>query len=123
MHRRRRRRHSHCHRRSFLRLLGLVRSRIRCGQSIEEASGGRLACAWTVEQGEAGAVTAAPVGEELSLPGPVRRVGAGPSPRWKTEGDARPQLVASYRNYFHFISRLVMNCYGGAGGEEVHEVR
>ncbi len=79
LHRRRRRRHSRCYRRCFLRLLGLVRSRVRRGQSIEEASGGRLSCAWTVEEGEAGAVTAAPVGEERSLPGPVRRVGGGAS--------------------------------------------
>ncbi len=50
MHRRRRRMHSHSYRRSFLRLLRLAGSRVRRGQSIEEASAGRLACARTVEE-------------------------------------------------------------------------
>ena len=55
LHRRRRRRHSHDYGRTFLRLLRLVRSRVGRGQSIEEASGGRLACEWPDEVVTAGA--------------------------------------------------------------------
>ena len=77
LHRRRRRKESADTTRAFLSLLRLVKSRVGRGQLIEEASEGRLACAWTVEEGGTRAMTAAAVGEERSLPGPVRRVGGG----------------------------------------------
>lgn len=82
MHRRRRSRHSRCYRRCSLRLLRLVRSRVGLGQAIEEASGGKLACAWTVEEGEAGVVTAGADVLRDEVVVEVRRwpeAGAGPS--------------------------------------------
>jgi len=43
-------------------------------------------------------VTARASGGEQGLAALVRRVGAGPSRAIRSEGDARPRLVASYRN-------------------------
>jgi hypothetical protein len=50
LHRRRRRKASPCYARGLLRLLRLVKSRVGRGQSIEEASGGRLCCEWPSDE-------------------------------------------------------------------------
>ncbi|HWS87978.1 MAG TPA: hypothetical protein VN282_13495 [Pyrinomonadaceae bacterium] len=49
-------------------------------------------------QTRVGGVTARASGGEQGLAALVRRVGAGPSRAIRSEGDARPRLVASYRN-------------------------